>query len=254
MRTAVYCGTRNLYPDMVTAVNSLLANGGADRVVLVIEDDVFPYGLPGCCETINVADQTYFRKGGPNYSTGWTWMVLMRTALSKLLPEEDRVLSLDVDTIVDGDISGLWDMDLSDYYLAAAREPGKSWDKMYVQMGVVLFNLKKLREDGMDDRIIEALNTRPYCFTDQDCINQMCEGHILEMDSKYNYNNYTVRTDDPQIYHFAAIREWRGLDVVKKYRVERPAENGGSYGTVLEVEEKKWQLGKMLEEFEKRRI
>ena len=215
-RTAVYSGTRNLYEDMVTAVRSLLANDGADRVVLLIEDDVFPYELPACCETMNLSNQTFFREDGPNYKTKWTYMVLMRAALSKILTD-DKVLSLDVDTIVDGDISGLWELPIDNYYLAGAREPIKSKDYLYVQMGVVLLNLKKLR-DGTDDKIIEALNTKQYAFTEQDCINEICRGHILKMDSKYNANYWTEPTNTPVIYHFAAIKEWNNLPVVQKYK------------------------------------
>lgn len=216
-RTAVYCGTRNLYGDMVTAVNSLLCHNGADKVVLLIEDDVFPYSLPECCSTINVSGQKWFSRDGPNYHNGWTYMVLMRAALSKILPDS-RVLSLDVDTIVDGDISELWQLPLDGYYLAGAREPIKSMEHLYVQMGVVMFNLKKLRADGTDDRIIEALNTKEYAFCEQDCINEICRGHILKMDSKYNANDWTEPTDDPRIIHFAAIRQWNHLPVVQKYK------------------------------------
>lgn len=215
-RTAVYCGTRNLYEDMVTAVRSLLDHDGADRVALLIEDDAFPYEIPGCCEVVNVSNQTFFKVGSPNYKTKWTYMVLMRAALSKILTD-DKVLSLDVDTIVDGDISELWSMPLDDYYLAGAREPIKSKEYLYVQMGVVMFNLKKLR-DGTDDKIINALNTKQYAFCEQDCINEYCRGHILKMDSKYNVNDWTEPTNDPRIYHFAAIRQWNHLPVVQKYK------------------------------------
>ena len=74
-------------------------------------------------------------------------MVLMRAALSKVLPDEDVVLSLDVDTIVDKDISELWDLNIDHYYIAAAREPYKSsGSRVYINMGIALLNLKKWRE------------------------------------------------------------------------------------------------------------
>ena len=218
MRTAVYSGTRNLYPDMVTAVKSLLIHDGADRVVLIIEDDEFPYPMPDCCEFMNLRDQQWFWPHGPNYNSQWTYMVLMRAALAKIFPEEDKVLSLDVDTIVDGDISGLWELPLDQYYLAAAEEPNTPKAEHYVQMGVVLFNLKKMREDRMDNKLIHAINTRKFDFVEQDCINELCQGNILLMDSKYNVNNYTYPTDDPRILHFAAISNWQDQPAVHKYR------------------------------------
>jgi len=47
-------------------------------------------------------------------------MALIRVALGKIFPDLDKVLSLDVDTIVNENISELWDIDISDYYIAAS--------------------------------------------------------------------------------------------------------------------------------------
>ena len=218
MKTAVYAGTRNLYADMLPAVKSLLIHSDVEKIYLLIEDDAFPYALPDCVKTINVKNQQYFRPGGPNWNKKWTWMVLMRCALTKLLPPEDRVLSLDVDTIVELDISKLWDMPLDDVYFAAAREPVKSRpDVLYCNAGVVLYNLKKLR-DGMDDRIINELNAAPYECTDQDVINLLCQGKIGLIPADYNVCDYTDPFRLRKIIHFAAVRHWNHMPEVQKYR------------------------------------
>ena len=39
MRVAVYTGSRNLYPDMIPAIKSMLMNGKPDLIYLLIEDD-----------------------------------------------------------------------------------------------------------------------------------------------------------------------------------------------------------------------
>jgi len=158
MKAACYCGTRNIYADMIPAVNSLLANSDVDKVYLLIEDDEFPYPLPDKVETINVIGQTYFLKDGPNYRNGWTYMVLMRAALHRVFPDLATILSLDCDTIVAKDISELWDLPIEDYYLAGAKEPWKSIACTYINCGVMLLNLKKLR-DGKGDELIEALRS-----------------------------------------------------------------------------------------------
>lgn len=217
MRTAVYNGTRKVYDQMHYAINSMIAHNGADRIVVLIEDDEFPYPLTDRCRVVNVSGQQWIRKDSPNYYGHWTWMVMMRACLTKILPVTDIALSMDCDTIVDGDISGLWKQDLSNHYLAACMEPDKSKQDPYFQMGVVLFNLKKLRDDGMDDRIIHALNTKAYGFTEQDCINEICKGRILEMDSKYNCNRFTKPTQDPRIIHYAAEWGWERKGLAQKY-------------------------------------
>lgn len=43
MKTAVYTGTKNLYPHMIPAIKSLLFNSDVDIIYLLIEDDVFPF-------------------------------------------------------------------------------------------------------------------------------------------------------------------------------------------------------------------
>ena len=222
MRTAVYNGTRKVYDQMHYAINSMLANKGADRIVVLIEDDEFPYPLNEKCRVINVSDQQWIKKSSPNYSGHWTWMVMMRACLTKILPVTDIALSMDCDAIVDGDISELWNQDLSGYYLAACMEPEKSKQEPYFQMGVVLFNLKQLREDGMDDRIIHALNTKAYGFTEQDCINELCKGRILEMDSSYNCNRFTKPAQDPRIIHYAAEWGWERKELAQKYKDIKP--------------------------------
>ena len=151
-RVAAYCGTRNLYEDMLTAAKSLIMNSSIDKIYFIIEDDKFPYLLPDCIECINISNQTYFRPDGPNFKSIFTYMALIRAALTKVLPDEDLVLSLDVDTIIDENIDELWEIDMEKYYMAAVREPKRSTGSfLYTNFGVCLVNLKKLREVKKDD-------------------------------------------------------------------------------------------------------
>lgn len=224
MKAAVYVGTRNVYQDILPSLKSLLINSDVDKVYLLIEDDKFPFELPDCVETINVSNQPYFDHNGPNYhGMKWTWMTMMRAALAKAFPDLDVILSLDNDTIIDQDISEIWDLPIDDYYYAASREPLKSKGgrtyvcDLFTQMGVVLYNLKKLR-DGKADEVIHALNTDRYIFAEQDAFNLMCQGNIYPMPSEYNACDYTEPCSNPKIHHFAAIWEWQHFPQVLKYK------------------------------------
>jgi len=219
MKAACYCATRNIYGDLAPSVNSLLANSDVDKVYLLIEDDTFPYKLPQKVETRNVKEQTYFHRNGPNFNNSWTYMVLMRAALHREFPDLDRILSLDVDTIVAKDISELWELPIDDYWIAGAREPYKSqFYDLYINCGVMLMNLKKLREDGKGDELINALNTKRYSYNEQDAIADLCHGGIYELPSDYNANEYTKPTVTPKIIHFAAIQHWQDLPLVEMYK------------------------------------
>ena len=55
MRAAVYCGTRNLYQDMMTAAKSLIIHSDVEKIYFLMEDDQFPYELPKEIECINIS-------------------------------------------------------------------------------------------------------------------------------------------------------------------------------------------------------
>lgn len=219
MKAAVYCGTRNLYSDMITAAKSLTKNSSVDIIYFLIEDPEFPEELPSHIRCIDVSNQNYFHKNGPNVYKLWTWMVLMRAALSKLFPDLDRILSLDVDTIVDKNIDEFWDLCPDDCYLAGVEEPLKTKPSAtYVNMGSVVFNLKLLRDTGMDDKIIRSLNKDRYRFAEQDCINLLCGEKIKSVSSEYNFSDFTGSCQNPKIYHFANVRNWQQKEMVRRYK------------------------------------
>ena len=214
-KVAAYCMTRNLYEMAVPSIKSLLLNSDVEMVYLIIEDDEFPTPLPRT-KVINMGDQKFF--SGINMSNGFTYMAMMRAALPKIL-KEAQVLSLDCDTIVDGDISELWELPLKDYYFAAGIEPHKSVNgRRYFNVGVAVYNLSKLRKDKKCDEVINALNTTPYSFLEQDALNEFCEGKILEFDPKYNVHQWSRHTvDNPVITHYAGFRDWRQFSGYQKY-------------------------------------
>ena len=153
MKAAVYTGSRNLYPYMVPAIKSLLIHSDVDKIYLYIQDDQFPEYLPPNIQIRNATNQKYFRKYSPNLNSKFTYLAMMRAALAKEFPDLDKILSLDVDTIVVKNISDVWNLPIQDYYFAASREPLRSKGgeyytcDLYVNTGVCLYNLKQLSHD-----------------------------------------------------------------------------------------------------------
>lgn len=217
-KAAVYAGTGNLYRDMITASKSLRLNSSVDEIYFLIEHKVFPYIVPDFIKTIDVSRQRYFGVNCPNVIKRWTWMVLMKAALSKVLSEYEQVLYLDVDTIVDRNIDSIWDIDIEKHYLAAVREPSKSSpEKPYFNAGVMLMNLKKLRDDKVDDYLIRKLNEKAYPFAEQDCMNEVIGEEILPISGEWNACPWTEACAEPRIYHFATDRKFRERPIVRKY-------------------------------------
>ena len=227
MKAAVYSGSRNLYPDMVTAAKSLIHNSSVEKVYFLIEDDVFPEELPPIIETRNVSGQTFFPKDGANFRTSFTYMSLLRVCYTKLFPDLGKILQLDVDTVVVDNIDALWGVDMRGKWFAAVREylsSYKPYGAKYYNIGVAMFNLDQIRQDGADDRLISFLNKNKVPYIDQDAWNGIGIGHDVEIPVRYNETFVTGYTEEPAIVHFAGIKEWQTSnkaprrEYLKKYR------------------------------------
>lgn len=218
-RVVVYAGTKNIYDKMYVALKSLLVNNLIDRVYLLIETDKFPYYLPKNVRTINMSNQDYFPVGSANFSSPWSYMAMLKCVLSDMFPKEKKILWLDCDTIVNADISELFDLDMGEYLYAGAVEPKKSkWKFKYINTGVLLVNLKMLQMVGKESEMVMFLNRYTFNFPDQDVINLLCQGKILEIDSEFNTTAYTYRCTHPKIVHFAAMTDYENHPVYVKYK------------------------------------
>lgn len=214
MKAVVYFGSREIYPDIKRSINSLLAHTKVDRLFVLAEDDQLD--IPA--EVINVSKQEFFYPDGPNYNTKWKMFGLIRAAMPKIFPDLDTILSLDADTIILDDISGLFEVDLGLNYFAAVREPYLSTQRPYYNTGVCLLNLKLMRGTGMDDILISALNTNPFRYVSQDAMNYYCDS-IMDLPCEYNQSMFTSFSFAPKIRHYANETNWRGLPEVKRWDV-----------------------------------
>ena len=220
-KLVVYAGTRNVYEQMYVSLKSLLLNTPVDGVFLLIEDDEFPYQIPQNVQVANVSGQQFFAPGTPNFNTPWSYMELLRCCLGEMLPEMiQKVMWLDVDTIVDADISELFDMDLTGYFYAGVLEPKKSnMFFRYINTGVLLYNLDLLRDMNKEHELIGFLNNYGFAFPGQDVINLLCQGRIKVIDSEYNASAWTASCHRPKIIHYAAMKyeDYKNHWAYKKY-------------------------------------
>lgn len=216
-KIAVYAGTRNVYHRMVVAAKSLLAHNKMNKVYFLIEDDEFDEPLPEVIQCVNVSDQPYFNPDGQNFNSKWTYISMMRLALPLMFPEEQRMLWLDIDTLVVDDISELFETDFEGCYVAAVAEPERCKKPfVYFNAGVLLEDLEKLR-DGKCLELIDYINKNKMDFPDQDVVNILCQGRIKRLSSIYNCSICTEEPYDRKILHFAAEREYNRRFIWMRY-------------------------------------
>ena len=224
MKEAVYSGSRNLYPHMVTASKSLVANSDVDRVWFLIEDETFPFEVPDIVQTKDVSGQRFFPETCANIRTNYTYMSLMRVTYAKLFPDTGKILQLDVDTVVVDDVSGLWDLDLGKAWFAACSEANgqyKPYGPRYYNIGVAMFNLDQIREDGIDNQLITFLNSTPVPYIDQDAWCLYGNQRAIDLPTRYNECYMVGFTDDPAICHFAGHgNDWANPEDKRTPRLE----------------------------------
>lgn len=137
-----------------------------------------------------------------------------RLSLPSILKDIDKVLYMDVDTITEKDLSDLYNTNIDKYYLAGVKNPkfvafGKNYSNMlkiksmsqYINSGVMLLNLKAMREHNIEKKFNNTLSKNKFPFHDQDVINSVCYNKIYHLPFKYNmmihydiYNNYAYKT------------------------------------------------------------
>ena len=147
-----------------------------------------------------------------NLDTVYSVATLVRLIYTKIIDEE-KIIYLDVDTITLGDISYLWNLKLDNYYCAGVEDkyvynfidyfdlndiPIKC-----INAGVMVMNLKKLKQDNFDDYLIDEINRFVYKFPDQDVINKICAGKILFISNDYNSSPSTGFSNNARIMHYS---------------------------------------------------
>lgn len=151
----------------------------------------------------------------------FTLTIYFRLFIPAMFPQYDKGIYLDSDIVVTGDLAELYNTDIGDNYIGACQdksvvdvEPlalymekavGVSRYK-YINSGVLLMNLKELREKKLDQHFLELLGTYHFdCIApDQDYLNALCKDKIYYLDEKWDAmpNELKPPLENPAIIHY----------------------------------------------------
>lgn len=113
---------------------------------------------------------------------------LLKFDICELIPEYDKLLYLDGDIIVRKDLTELYETELGDNYAAAVKEMYcMKNDDGCINAGIMLFNAKKMRSDGMRDILMakrRSLGNRSSM--DQQTYNMVIKDKIKYLSIVYN--------------------------------------------------------------------
>lgn len=133
------------------------------------------------------------------YCTPYTLLRLM----ADLIPEiPNKILYLDIDMMVAKDISELYNTNIEEYEYAAVREKygSKIIRPDYINAGMLLLNMKKIRETKLLEKARELIKRKKLIFADQDAIFWSTSKKLL-LPRKYNEQSKFNR-EDTVICHF----------------------------------------------------
>ena len=147
--------------------------------------------------------------------------IYFRIFIPFMFKEYDKAIYIDSDTCVVGDISELYHYDLKDNLFGGCNDiscqdnailceyfkenAGVTVDK-YINSGVLLMNMKKLREVDFQSHFLYLLNKYHFdtVCPDQDYINAMAYGKILPLPNEWDAmpTGGKLVFDNPKIVHF----------------------------------------------------
>lgn len=177
----------------------------------------------------------------PNAETSYTPYALLRLLACKISCLPKKILYLDTDTVINKDISELWNTDIENYELAAALDYyGKIFmGYKYVNTGVLLLNLDMISKTGLFDSSIDLLNKKKIFLPDQTALNRLVRKKLI-LDSKYNEQKHF--RDNTVIQHFSKTIIWFPYfhtRNIKPWNVEEVKAMTNKYNDILDLYENK---------------
>lgn len=168
-----------------------------------------------------------------HFSTAMYYRLVIPYVLSHL----DKVLYLDIDTLCLGEISTLFDINLTEESVAAVHDPidlsylenlyllGFPKLGIYFNSGVLLFNIKKWLEQNIIDRFMELIAKGTFSYPDQDVLNIILSGKVRLLPEQYNWLKWNTEhqkletnKNDIRFVHFVGeIKPWSEAGYNKTY-------------------------------------
>ncbi len=208
----LYQSDNNYAPYMGVSVCSLFENNKeADKInVFIIDDGIDDYNkeklrqlgaaysrdisfltgevLLEDAELVKTFEYTKFRKNTHSY---------FKMFIDRLLPGfNERIIYIDCDTVVEGDITELMTVDMGgraigmvqDSLITSAKTSvGLKDDERYYNSGVILIDMEGWRKAECSDRIFRHIrDVRTYGTVDQDVLNVELRDEIMTLPVRYN--------------------------------------------------------------------
>ncbi|MDO4556866.1 MAG: glycosyltransferase family 8 protein [Lachnospiraceae bacterium] len=185
----------------------------------------------------------------------FTLTIYYRIFIADMFPQYDKGIYIDSDVVVPGDISKLYEVQLQDNLIGGCVDtsiqevaPITTYideslgvdHTHYINSGVLLMNLKKLREVGFADHFLYLLNTYQFdsIAPDQDYINTMCYKKIRFLDGTWDLFPDCTKpeAENPMLIHYNLFEKpWHYEGIVYENLFWKYAKDSGYYDELLQT-------------------
>ena len=150
-----------------------------------------------------------------DYNGKWGIDSFSRLLLGSLLPiDVEKILYLDSDTIICKSLWDIYEQDMGDYYAFATRDLlSKKYlsflnisANFYCNSGVILFNLKKWRDDKVENKVQQYLKEKHgfVFFSEQSVFNYVCQNRIKLLPLGFN------------LYSLVTLCSYKNINALRK--------------------------------------
>lgn len=201
-----------------------------DEQVRFFESVIKQYNTQNIVTKIDVSDiyKAEF-SGCPNENAYCSPYTLIRLFADTIKEIPDKILYLDVDIMFNRDICILYNTDISEYEYAAARDHYGKYlvNPNYINAGVLLLNMNKIRHTGLLKKARELIKKQKLTFADQSAIiRSTTKKKLLPQkfnDQKFLHKHTVVRHFSKRLFwtpypHTANIKQW---DISNVHRIFR---------------------------------
>lgn len=142
-----------------------------------------------------------------NMKTGYTPYAMIRLFADECDILPDKLIYLDTDVLLSGDIGEFYDIDIENYDLAGVRDHyGRIFIyPNYLNSGVMLWNMKAIREKGIFRRATELCKNKKMLLMDQTAINKFAKKKLI-LPTRFNEQHKNRK--DTLIRHFSMRIKW----------------------------------------------
>lgn len=215
----LFAADDNYVPMLTTTIYSLLKNASSERHydIIVLERNISDENKQSIIDFLSQFDNATIRFfdvsraiSGFNLTTSNAHISIetyYRFIIQEALPFYKKVLYLDCDLVVNGDIAELYDTDLGNTTIGAVPDIDftgnlnmKNGERMeyvnrqlhmskpygYFQAGVLLMNLERMRETHTVHEWLEIAQKPGFIYNDQDILNMECEGSVTYLPYEWN--------------------------------------------------------------------